>query len=176
MDSFVWGCGLNDQIVELESPGLQIIMYSPFAASEMEDGRDYAARLPDGRDLVDHMNDCRMLAVGTRWPEHGYWLHFSSSLDHAVIARASDHALFGVEVRDQQLCVRAGDDLFRWDPACPNEQLVSIEDGFYMVTAMMLPFDGEGPVRIFLHFAPAVAPPDLGYSTVPELFCEAPIR
>ena len=169
------GGRVNDQIVELDGPGLSIIMYSPFAAVEMESGCDYARRLPDGRDLVDHMNECRILAMGTRWPERGYWLHFSTTLDHAVIARASDHALFGVEVRDQQLCVRGGDDLHEWRTGCPDEQLVSIEDGFYMVTAMMVPVDEDGPVRIYMHFASSPVPPDLGYSDVPELFCEAPV-
>lgn len=166
---------MNDQIVELASPGLQILMFSPFAVGEMEAGRDYAAKFPDGRDLIDHMNECRLLALGTRWPQREYWLHFSSSMDHTVIARASDHALFGVEVRGQQLCVRGGDDLFEWQPRCPDEQLVTIEDGFYMVTAMMLPVAVGEAVRIYLHFAPAPAPPELGYADIPELFCEAPV-
>jgi hypothetical protein len=121
------------------------------------------------------MNECRVLAIGTRWPQRDYWLHFSSSMDHAVIARASDHALFGIEVREQRLCVRGGDDLFRWQTSCPDEQLVTIEDGFYMVTAMMLPVDGDEAVRIYLHFAPAAAPPELGYADVPELYCEPPV-
>ncbi|MEQ9324255.1 MAG: hypothetical protein RIF41_34145 [Polyangiaceae bacterium] len=166
---------MNDQIVELTGPGLQIIMYSPFAVGEMEEDGDYAARLPDGRDLVDHMNECRVVAIGTRWPQRHYWLHFSSSMDHAVIARASDHALLGVEVREQQLCIRGGDDLFKWKTRCPDEQLVTIEDGFYMVTAMMLPVEGDGAVRIYFHFAPAPAAPEFGYASVPELFCEAPV-
>ena len=96
-------------------------------------------------------------------------------MDHAVIARASDHALLGVEVREQQLCVRGGDDLFTWKTRCPDEQLVTVENGFYMVTAMMLPVEDDGAVRIYFHFAPAPAAPELGYASIPELFCEAPV-
>ena len=169
------GAELNDQIVELRSPGLQILMYSPPAVRQLEDGCDYARNFPDGKDVVDYMNECRICAIGTRWPMRDYWLHFSSTMDHAVIARASDHVLLGLEVTKRQLCVRGGDDLFKWDPKCPDEQLVTLDDGIYMVTAIMVPYDGDGPVRIYLHFASTFARPELGYARVPELFCEAPV-
>ena len=166
---------LNDQIVELIEPGLQILLYSPAALSELESGCDYGRRFPDGKDTVDYINECRIGAIGTRWPRQEYWLHFSSSMDQGVIARASDHARLGVVVSEGQLCVRGGDDLFRWQPQCPNEQLITVENGIYNVTACMLPFGGEGPVRIYLHFAATTARPELGYADVPELFCEAPV-
>lgn len=166
---------MNDQIVELAGPGLQILLFSPGEVRELEDGGDYARHFPDGHDLVDYMNDCRIGAIGTRWPSREYWLHFSSTMDHAVIERASDHIVLGLRVTDKQLCIRGGDDLFRWQKRCPDEQLVTVEDGVYMVTAIMLPYEGEGPVRIYFHLARSVAQPDLGYNRVPELFCEAPV-
>jgi hypothetical protein len=169
------GGRVNDQIVELQNPGLQIMLYSPGEVRELEDGCDYARHFPDGRDIVDYMNECRLGAIGTRWPVRDYWLHFSSTMDHAVIARASDHVMLGLEVTDGQLCIRGGDDLFRWNSRCPDEQVITLDNGVYMVTAIMVPYDGDGPVRIYLHFAPAVMRPDLGYAHVPELFCEAPI-
>jgi hypothetical protein len=142
---------------------------------DLEKGRDYARSLPDGRDVIDHMNDCRVGALGTRWPARDYWLHFSSTMDHSVIARASDHVVLGLEVSDGQLCVRGGDDLFAWPGRCPDEQLITLPSGLYMVTAIMLPYEGEGPVRIYLHFADTLARPELGYDRIPELFCEAPV-
>jgi hypothetical protein len=166
---------VNDQIVELNNPGLQILLYSPGTLRLLEDGGDYAAKFPDGKDVVDYINECRIGAVGTRWPRGDYWLHFSSTMDQSVIARASDHARLGVEVTDGQLCVRGGDDLFKWRKRCPDEQLITLDDGVYNVTACMVPFGGDGPVRIYLHFAAAPARPELGYATVPELFCEAPV-
>ena len=166
---------LNDQIVELTSPGLQILLCSPRAVRDLEDGGDYARHFPDGKDIVDYMNECRICAIGTRWPSREYWLHFSSTMDHAVIARASDHVLFGVEVNDSQLCVRRGDDLFEWRGKCPDEQLVTLDDGIYLVTAIMVPHGGDGPVRIYFHFASTFARPELGYDRVPELLCEAPV-
>ena len=166
---------MNDQIVELAAPGLQIILYSPAAAAEFEDGGRYAAKFPDGRDLVDHMNRCRFAAIGTRWPQREYWLHFSTTMDHAVITRASDHVRLGIEVTEQQLCVRGGDDLYRWTRSCPGEQVLTVANGVYNLTACMLPFDGDGPVRIYVHLASVPARPDLGYAAVPELFCEAPV-
>jgi hypothetical protein len=169
-----WG-RVNDQIVELNNPGLQILLYSPGSLRELEDGCDYGRKFPDGKDLVDYINECRIGAIGTRWPRQDYWLHFSSTMDQSVISRASDHARLGVLVTDGQLCVRGGDDLFKWRPRCPEEQLITMADGVYNVTACMLPFGGDGPVRIYLHFAEAPARPDLGYADVPELFCEAPV-
>jgi len=166
---------MNDQIVELHSPGLQIILYSPFAVRDLERGGQYANHFPDGRDLVDHMNECRVGAIGTRWPTHDYWLHLSSTMDQGVIARASDHVRLGIEVENGLLCVRAGDDLFDWPGPCPDEQLVTLDSGAYAITACMLPYDGEGAVQIYLHFAPTPARPDLGYDMIPELFCEAPV-
>ncbi len=166
---------VNDQVVELNQPGLQILLYSPSALRELEDGCDYGRKFPDGKDLVDYVNECRIGAIGTRWPRQDYWLHFTSTLDQSVIARASDHARLGVVVSEGQLCIRSGDDLFEWQPRCPDEQRITVPDGVYDVTACMLPYAGVGPVRIYLHFAPAHARPELGYANVPELFCEAPV-
>jgi hypothetical protein len=167
--------GMNDQVVEIGSPGLHILLYSPHALSELEAGGDYGRHFPDGADLVDYINACKMGAIGIRWPAREYWLHFSATMDHSVIARASDHVRMGVTVSGQVLCVRASDDLFKWSTECPNEQLITLEDGVYEVTACMVPYDGEGPVRIYLHFAPTPARPELGYDRVPELFGEPPV-
>ena len=166
---------MNDQVVELRKPGLQILLYSPGVVRELEEGVDYARKFPDGKDLIDYMNECRLGAIGMRWPTSDYWLHFSATMDHSVIARASDHVRLGIEVSDQQLCIRGGDDLFAWRRRCPEEQLITLDNGIYDVTAVMVPYDGDGPVRIYLHLAAAVARPDLGYDRLPELFCEPPV-
>ena len=138
---------MNDQIVELSNPGLQILLYSPDELRQLEDGGTYARKFPDGKDVVDYVNECRLGAIGTRWPRHDYWLHFSSTMDQSVIARASDHARLGIVVSKGQLCVRGGDDLFKWQRRCPDEQLITMDDGVYNVTACMLPYGGEGPVH-----------------------------
>jgi hypothetical protein len=166
---------MNDQIVELSNPGLMILFHSPSAARQMEEGGDYRTHFPDGRDIVDQLNAGRFGAFGTRFPDADYWLHFSSTMDHSVIARASDHVMFGLEGDADQLCVRAGDDLFSWRGQCPGEQLISIESGVYAVTACMLPVGGDGPIRIYMHFAHTFAKPELGYDRVPELYCESPV-
>ncbi len=166
---------MNDQIIELNAPGLRILFYGPDALNELENGGDYGRRFPDGKDLVDYINECRIGAVGTRWPQQDYWLHFSTTMDQSVIARASDHARLGVAVSNNRLCVRGSDDLFEWTSTCPEEQVITVPDGVYNVTACMLPFDGDGPVRIYIHLAAAPARPELGYADVPELYCEAPV-
>jgi hypothetical protein len=165
---------MNDQIVELPNPGLQILLYSPPFVGELEDGQDYARGFPDGKDLVDWINECRLGAIGVRWPGRAYWIHFSSTLDQSVIARASDHVRLGLEVSRGLLCVRGSDDLFAWHSRCPDEQLITMRDGVYDVTACMVPYAGDGPVRIYVHLAPTPARPELGYETVPELFGESP--
>jgi len=169
------GLPMNDQIVELGGPGLFILVYSPGTLSELEEGGDYGTCFPDGRDLVDYVNDCRLGAVGVRFPARDYWLHFSAAMDHSVIVSATDHVLFGVEVTGQQLCVRGSDDLFCWDRACPGEQILSVEDGTYNVTACIVSQFEDGAFRIFMHFARVAARPELGYERVPELYCQAPI-
>lgn len=166
---------MNDQIVELSSPGFRVLLYSPPALSELEAGGRYAARLPDGRDLTDCINSADVAAFGTRWDRADYWIHFSTSMDHTVIAQASDHVLLGVQVSQRQLCVRGGDDLFEWKPACPGEQILTLDDGYYHATVCMLPFDGQGAVRIYVHMAPCSHRPDLGYGDVPELYCVPPV-
>ena len=170
------GEDMNDQVVELNSPGLWLLLYSPFAVKELEEGGDYRRRFPDGRDLVDYVNACRFGAIALRFPTQDHWLHLSATMDQSVIARASDHVRLGVEVWDHQLCVRGGDDLFSWQRACPDEQLITLDNGLYNVTACMVPHDGAGPVRIYLHFASTFALPELGYHRVPQLYCETPVR
>ncbi len=165
---------MNDQIVELSEPGLQLILYSPQAATLLEEGGNYGQRFPDGCDMVDYVNASRFAAIGTRWPSRHHWLHFSSTMDHAVIQRASDHVRLGVEVTQGQLCVRGSDDLFSWTTRCPGEQIVSIADGYYALTACVVLDDMAETVRIYLHFAAALAKPDLGYDRVPELYGESP--
>ncbi len=149
-------------------------MYSPAAVGALEEGKNYGVRFPDGGDLVDKTNDGSIAAIGLRWPARDYWLHFSASMDHRVVARASDHVRLGVRVAARQLCVRGGDDLFLWKKRCPGDQLITVADGLYEITACMVPGGEDGPVRIYLHFAAVMALPDLGYDAVPELFCESP--
>jgi hypothetical protein len=166
---------MNEQIVELDAPGLSILLHSPESLSDCRKGKCYVPWLPDGRDLVDHVNDCGLAAFGVRWAELRYFMHFSAGLDRGVIARASDHIRLGIRIVGGQLHVRGGEDLFRWDPSCPQEQIVSIADGLYDVTACMLPYDESGYVEIFVGFAPNLALPELGYAELPELYCEAPV-
>jgi len=165
---------VNDQIVELNQPGLQLMLYGPRAASLLEDGGNYGQRFPDGCDMVDYVNDSRFAAIGTRWPSRQHWLHFSSTMDSSVIQSASDHVRLGVEVTDGRLCVRGSDDLFRWTTRCPGEQIVSIDDGFYELTACVVLDEDSALVRIYLHFAQVPAKPELGYDRVPELYGESP--
>jgi hypothetical protein len=167
--------GMNDQVVELANPGLHILVFSPEVLADLDNGGDYARHFPDGKDLVDYVNECRMAAIGVRWPQAEYWLHFSSTMDHSVIRRASDHVRLGIEVRGGQLSVRAGDDLFRWSKRCPDDQLVSLDDGFYEMTACMMPEEDARSLRIYLHLAQRAARPELGYQYVPELFGEPPV-
>jgi hypothetical protein len=164
---------VNDQIVELCQPGFQLILYSPQVAALLEDGGNYGVRFPDGHDLIDYVNESRFAAIGTRWPTRDHWLHFSATMDHAVIQNATDHVRVGVEVGQGQLCVRGSDDLFQWTTRCPGEQIVSLDNGCYEVTACMVLDDEAELVRIYLHFAHVPARPELGYDRVPELYGES---
>jgi len=167
---------MNDQVVELHNPGLYILLCSPLAVTQLEEGGDYMTRFPDGKDMVDYINECRLAAIATRWPQRPHRLHFSSTMDPGVISRASDHVRLGIEVWHQQLCVRSGDDLFAWRRRCPEDQLISVADGLYAVTACMIPSARESEaVRIYLHLAPSQARPELGYSDVPLLYGESPV-
>ncbi len=125
-----WGT-MNDQIVELDAPGLQLILYAPQALANLDQGGNYGARFPDGCDLVDYVNRCRIAALATRFPQSPHLLHFSSTFDNNVIARASDHLILGLNIIGNCLCVRSGDDLFDWRQSCPDEQRVSLAAGNY---------------------------------------------
>ncbi|MSP24582.1 MAG: hypothetical protein EXR75_05340 [Myxococcales bacterium] len=163
---------LNDQVAELQAPGLMVLLYAPPAASDLRDGKSYATFFPDGHDLVDKLNSGEFAAVGVRWPRADYLLAFSATLDRTVIARASDHVRLGMRVTGNTVCVRGSDDLFCWSD-CPHEQRIRVADGLYEVTACMVPSPEHSLVRIFFHFALVAALPDLGYMSVPELFGEA---
>ncbi len=165
---------LNDQVAELRAPGLMLLLYSPAAADALRLKKNYARCFPDGRALVDKVNDGEFAACGVRWAAADYLLHFSATLDHAVIARASDHVRLGLRVTSSTVCVRGGDDLFDWSE-CPHDQRLRVADGLYEVTACMLQPARDLAVRIYFHFAPVAALPDLGYLEVPELYGEAPV-
>lgn len=139
----------------LRTDAKAFIVYSPFALAHAGRGDDIlAAAFSTPGDVARQVNEGRVAVFGT-----GATGDFDLALEFGgfhppELATFPFQARLGLEVRDETVCVRALNDLARWDAACPEAQTFPFTDGYYRVTvAYKAPRCGEGEPRLIrLHF------------------------
>jgi hypothetical protein len=123
--------------VRLEIQGIGIILYSPFAVAHIDEGADYLSRhYSDVNEVSPHIREGTIVGFGTGSPGTFTLQFYAGYPDPKPKALASlgFKLRLGVQIRDRTLCIRDLYDLLEWAAACPAEQTVSVDDGFYHVT------------------------------------------
>lgn len=121
-----------NRIIEVSIEGLGFIIYSPFAVAHIREGEDYLSNSfwkPD--DVARHVRACTIAAFCTGTPGDFVLEVSDDPAGWAQINSTEFCISLGVEVRDQQMCIRDLYDLMEWSPNCPPDQRLSVENGFY---------------------------------------------
>jgi len=159
--------------VKLEIQGLGIIFYSPFAAARVKEGEDYlSSHYSNAEDVGPHIRSGTIVGFGTGSPGTFVLRFFAGYPEPETVASLEFKLRLGIEIRDGTLCVRDLYDLLQWTGACPPEQTLSLDDGFYHVTLCgAVPASGilgdNQTILVYLNHLPAM--PALKVDGIPTL-------
>lgn len=161
------------QEINISITGLGVVLYSPFAVDQIKDGEDYlTSNFWHPEKVAEHVNACQLSAFCTGSPGK-FRLNLTDGIyPENDINNAMAKIRLGIEVRDQTLCFRDLYDLMEWTPACPSEQVISMPNGFYLLTVFtQLPDSGilGDNQTITIHFQPVQSRPALAWNGVPDL-------
>lgn len=161
------------QTVKLRVDGLGLILYSPFAVESIPEGDDYYSTNHLYADqVVQHTNRGTLVDIATGTPGR-FLLHVYLGRPRPEGVQAGDPILqLGIEVRDRQVHVRDVNDLMDWSRDTPPTQIISLDDGFYALTATSRRPDsgiwGDNQ-RINLYFDRVERLPELHFEDIPSL-------
>lgn len=137
------------------------------------DGEDYlASNFWQPEKVAEHVNACQLSAFCTGSPGRFHLILTDGIYPEDVIRNAMAKIRLGIEVRDQTLCFRDLYDLMEWKSECPPDQVISIPNGFYLLTAYTeLPESGilGDNQTITIHFQYVQSRPTLVWHRVPDL-------
>jgi hypothetical protein len=159
--------------IDIQIAGLGLILYSPWAAKHIMPSSDYLTpRFWSPGDVARHVNAYTITCVCTGSPGD-FRLHFHTGrLNDTALHSAAFRVRLGVLVRETTLCVRDLYDLLEWNPATPSAQLLSLEDGYYRITA----YTSRPPSGVFgdhqdvyFHLQRLEEPPNVFHDGVPQL-------
>jgi hypothetical protein len=123
--------------MRLDITGLGFIIYSPFAAASIRPGEDYLEKeFLDPARVEKQALEGKIVGVSTGTP--GRFLleiHEGYPADE-VLDKYGYKLRLGVEVRGRTLCIRDLYDLLKWNPECPVNQCIDLDDGYYHVTLL----------------------------------------
>jgi hypothetical protein len=163
----------ESQSFSLDVAGLGIVFFSPFAVAAIAEGEDFLAKrymLP--ADVANHVNACTISAFCTGSPGIYTVRVENGRPSNEAVAAAQFSLRLGLEVRGGSVHFRDLYDLMNWTRVTPASQVVSLDDGFYLVTVLSsLPTSGlVGDEQIIeLHFELVSAKPQLQWTGVPQL-------
>lgn len=125
----------EDPLIVLEVAGPGIVFYSPASAQHIRPGSDYFSSHYLTEDQVQtHIQAGTIVGFGTGTPGV-YVLRILFGYPEDDYAQSCQFKLrLGLRVSDGVVCVRDLNDLSDWDPQCPPEQMLELEDGIYHVT------------------------------------------
>jgi hypothetical protein len=157
----------------LEIDGIGLILYSPFAVSEIRPGERFLQeRFWEPADVAASVRAGRIAGFCTGSPGTYHVELAEGAPDLPAIAGFPWMIRLALEVRDHTVCIRDLYDLSGWDPACPPSQVIQLPDGFYRLSVGTCPPD-SGIVgddqSILIAFEPIDAIPSLAWEGVPFL-------
>jgi hypothetical protein len=124
-----------DKKIELQVSGLGIVLYSPSSAGSIPKGFNF---LSNGYKTVEqvqaHIQKGTIIGFGTGSPGI-YVLEFHAGYPLEEYVQSCEFKLrLGLKCIEGQVCVRDLYDLLEWDPVCPEQQILSLEEGYYHLT------------------------------------------
>lgn len=166
---------LDKEEMILNISGMGIIMYSDFSVSNIKDGEDYfSANYQNAEQVVKHIYEGSIVGFSTS-SSGTYKLKFKKGYPRESEVKHFDYKLrLAIEVRDERICIRDLFDLMNWQKECPDNQCISVSNGFYHITLCgNMPKSGilGDDQEIFVYLEKLVTLPELKYNGVP-VFCE----
>lgn len=121
-------------VVRLANRKPGILLYSPFAAAQIQEGENYfEARYLEPEDVAAHVRAGSLVGFLTEAPGTFILRFFEGEPEADEVAGHPFRIALPLEVRDETLCVRDVDDLCSWQRECPAAQRLATEDGYYRV-------------------------------------------
>jgi hypothetical protein len=159
--------------ISLSTVGLGIILYSPFAVDHIPDGDDYfTASFSKPEDVAAHVVQGSIAAFCTGSGGSFRLVVYDGDLDDERARAAEFKVRLWLEVRDLEACLRDVYDLMHWIRDCPRSQVMTVPDGFYVVTVYSSPppsgIIGDDQT-IYLHLERVCQRPTLMWGGIPQL-------
>ena len=126
--------------VAMNIQGLGFVLYSPSALSHVQQGSDYLQEhFTRPSDIARHVMEGEITTFCTGSP--GFFkLLFKIGVPDEEALQASEYKLrLGLHVHDSAVFVRDVYDLMEWNADCPQDQQLSVEDGWYRLTVVSSP-------------------------------------
>lgn len=121
--------------MELEIAGLGIILYSPEHAQHLMAGEDYlASSYSSEEDVQRHIQAGTIVGFATGTPGRFHLSFLSGDPGEELLQNADFKLRLGLHCLGGMVCVRDLYDLMDWEPACPETQVIGLEDGYYRLT------------------------------------------
>jgi len=121
--------------VELDISGLGIIFYSPAHAAHIGEGEDYlTSSYATDEDVQRHVQSGTIVGFATGTSGQFILNFISGGPPDEAVMKADFKLRLGLHCTGGMVCVRDLYDLLDWEPECPEEQVIRLEDGFYRLT------------------------------------------
>jgi hypothetical protein len=124
-------------MLKLDIEGLGIILYSSFAVASIQKGEDYlTTHYQDDIQIQPHIQNGTIVGFGTG-SSGTYLLKVLDGYppDQMMDQFQYKHRL-AIHVKDRTVYIRDLYDLLDWDPHCPPNQTLELEDGIYHITLL----------------------------------------
>jgi hypothetical protein len=163
--------------IALDIAGLGIILYSPPAVSHITEGSNYLQEhFWQPEDVARYVMECELTTFCTGSPG-SYRVRFLDGSPKESEVQAADFSLrLGLRVRDAAVYLRDLYDFMDWSNECPQQQRLSVADGWYRLTVFSSrPANGilGDNQLIEINFEPVDDKPTLRWEGVPQL-CATP--
>jgi len=121
--------------IDLEISGLGIILYSPASAAHIVEGSNYLrAHYVEPTEVQRHIQNGTIVGFGTASPGNFSLRFLSGYPTDARLLQARFKLRLGIRCEGGKVCCRDLYDLICWQPECPPEQMIDVDDGIYHLT------------------------------------------
>lgn len=165
---------IADRVIEIQ--GLGFILFSPFTVRYLVFGQDYFSQhYKEDAQVEEHIRSGTIVGFCTQSSGIYRVKVYNGYPDKHHLESRPFKLRLGVEVRDNLLCIRDLYDLMDWVPACPDNQQIRLENGFFHVTLLSLPpqsgvIGDNQLIDMFLHKLDTPEMPAIALSGVPNLY------
>lgn len=115
--------------------GMGFVVYSPFAVKKIPTGEDFLTKgLWSPEDVKKQVESCQIIPFCTGSPGD-YTINCYEGLPSQDYLKKFEFTLqLRIIVRNDTVCLRDLFDFMRWDPICPDAQMINIPSGYYVMT------------------------------------------